>query len=94
MTFDEINKDVKKSYMSNHMKLCRQFTGLIVTMTIGKYSGRKARIGGILIQDGHILFCCLVLRADGSGKVLNSDMDSRSFHKRDYFELLTDKCAP
>lgn len=57
-----------------------------VKILMGKYKGRKARIRGV-ISDGGLYFLCMVQRADGKG-ALNSDVASRSYLPREYFEFV------
>lgn len=54
--------------------------GRLVTILVGKYEGRKAKITGVStdLEKGEWLFCCKVIRADGTG-YLNSDPQSRMF---------------
>lgn len=60
--------------------------GKIVTLKTGKYKGRKARIEGCIPCHKHgFVFCCYVLRKDGS--ILNTDGQSRQYRPRVEFEL-------
>lgn len=61
--------------------------GKEVTMTAGRYKGRHAIIDGVILSDRcEWLFCCWILRADGSG-LLDTGGDSRSYHAESDFAL-------
>jgi hypothetical protein len=55
--------------------------GARVVMLKGKYAGRSALVDGVILHTSKAewVFCCWILRADGSG-LLDSDGDSRSYH--------------
>lgn len=64
--------------------------GKTVTLTRGKYKGRKAVIEGFSVDNTHgITFLCMVLRAvptGGCGAYLNSDGESRAYRPAHHFE--------
>lgn len=67
-------------FATAHKALADRNTGRMVTVLVGKYAGRKAKITGVTVdlEKGEWLFCCMVLRANGSG-YLNSDAQSRAY---------------
>lgn len=61
--------------------------GTKVKILSGKYAGREAIIDGVTfdVHRAKWLFCCMVLRADGSGEILNTDGESRMYRGWDDF---------
>jgi hypothetical protein len=61
--------------------------GVTVKLLSGKYQGRLAKIDGVMFdeRDNRWLFCCMVLRSDGSGKPLNTDIESRAYRCAEEF---------
>lgn len=58
-------------------ELEKHWKGRIVILRKGKYAGRECSVEGLSHQWGEILFCCYVIRKDGTG-FLNSDNESRT----------------
>lgn len=66
------------------VKIQSRTKGMRIILNAGEYAGREAIIDGVTLdaKSGGWLFCCWVLRADGSG-LLNTD----SYHIRADFTL-------
>lgn len=65
--------------------------GRIVTVLVGRYAGRKARIDQVIFSgENGFMYLCMVLRMTNDGVtpfVLNSDAESRSFRLRAEFRI-------
>lgn len=62
-------------------KIQSRTKGMKVKMLGGKYAGREALVDGVRLDEmnGQWMFCCWILRADGSG-LLDTDGESRAYH--------------
>ncbi len=62
--------------------------GRTVRLTVGRYKGRLGRIGGVTTDRDRLTYLVLVLRADGSGEILNTDGESRTYRPLSQFEVV------